>query len=97
MKYLAKLVRESFCINNKTKLHFSGDNSLINCVNVIDAHLFDDRANAVLCTEVQHLLGLGNATNIVPGQHFATTDEVAHRDSQLLRRQTDNGHDSPRL
>ena len=47
--------------------------------------------------EVEHLLGLGDAADVVAGQNFAAADQAAHVHAQLLRRQADDGHDAARF
>ena len=51
----------------------------------------------MLGAEIEHLLGLGDATDIRTGKHLGTVDERANPQSKFLRWQTDASHDATRL
>ena len=68
------VLSERRCVNDETELHITRHDSLVGGIHLVDAHLLDHRAQAVLSTKVQHLLGFRDAADIVTREHLAAAD-----------------------
>ena len=65
-------------------LHIRYDQSLVSFVELLDGDHLNVRRNVVLSTEVEHLLGFGNADDSRAGQTAAAEDQTERRDRQRL-------------
>ncbi len=78
-------------INHKAVFHIAFQQPFIRLIDILNLDHFDIGSDAVLATEIEHFLGLGDTADERAGEAAASEQQAESRDGERLLRRADEG------